>query len=280
MDQGKPSPNECNSQDDAQSGGREFLRPHEEVGEGEGLGKHASDENKADPKPKAKSWIVQFFSETTATDWAITFLTFGMLVVGYWQWQAINGQLQEMKASGKQTDELIDLYGQQLGELRKQVTDTHDLAIAANTQAEAAKRMAGVAQRTFSAARPFLYITAVRLIPNQDKSAWFEVIMANGSDIPVSNFIGDCDIFVDGKAMEERALPSKSISFGGHATPKLCSGSAPNEILDKRDLVIYAHGTYDGPAGHYNFCDKEQYSKDAGQFFDLGTCDPAKPFPQ
>jgi hypothetical protein len=52
----------------------------------------------------------------------------------------MNDQLKEMKSSGQQTDQLIDLYGQQLTELRKQAADTHTLADAAQVSAETARK--------------------------------------------------------------------------------------------------------------------------------------------
>jgi hypothetical protein len=50
----------------------------------------------------------------------------------------MNKQLGEMKGSGEQTDRLLCLYQQQLAQITKQATDTHDLAVAAGKQADQA----------------------------------------------------------------------------------------------------------------------------------------------
>lgn len=55
------------------------------------------------------------------------------------QWRVMEGQLRELKNSGKQTDDLICLYQQQVANLSQQATDTHALAISAGEQAGATK---------------------------------------------------------------------------------------------------------------------------------------------
>jgi hypothetical protein len=56
------------------------------------------------------------------------------------QFESMNEQLKQMQQSGKQTDQLICLYQNQLLELRKQAVDTHIFAKAAKDQAGIAKR--------------------------------------------------------------------------------------------------------------------------------------------
>jgi hypothetical protein len=58
------------------------------------------------------------------------------------QFKVMNDQLAEMKSSGQQTDKLLGLYQQQLGELHQQVQNTHDLAVQANNQVAQIKRLA------------------------------------------------------------------------------------------------------------------------------------------
>jgi|SRR5882672_1529792 len=93
----------------------EFFIAQEE--RSEKLNTDTSQEDESSTNQKQNSgrieWIKKFFLETKATDWAIAFLTAGLLVVGYWQWKAISGQLGEMKSSGNQTDQLIKLYYKQ-----------------------------------------------------------------------------------------------------------------------------------------------------------------------
>jgi hypothetical protein len=70
---------------------------------------------------------------TLATIWIAVF-TSVLAGVGYFQWS-------EMKASGNQTDQLICLYRDQLAQLFRQASDTHELA-------EQAKKSSGIAERT------------------------------------------------------------------------------------------------------------------------------------
>jgi hypothetical protein len=58
------------------------------------------------------------------------------------QLHTMNGQLNEMRGSSTQTDQLLRLYREQLGQLTKQASDTHDLAEAARVQSSAAKSIA------------------------------------------------------------------------------------------------------------------------------------------
>lgn len=59
-----------------------------------------------------------------------------------WQLGIIRGQLDEMRGSSAQTERLLGLQEQQLGELRKQASNTHDLAVAAGGQAAASQKLA------------------------------------------------------------------------------------------------------------------------------------------
>jgi len=59
----------------------------------------------------------------------------GALWIYHGQLNVMNGQLEQMRGSGRQTDKLISLYQQQVAQLTKQAGDTHDLAVAAGTQA-------------------------------------------------------------------------------------------------------------------------------------------------
>lgn len=81
----------------------------------------------------ANWWIVRFFSETKATDWGIVILTAGLLIVGFWQWQVISGQLAEMKSAGQQTDSLIEQYKVQGAALNRLVDAENRYAKAAET---------------------------------------------------------------------------------------------------------------------------------------------------
>jgi len=76
-----------------------------------------------------------------ATGW-IAIFTVVLAVTSYLQWCTMSGQLNEMKGSGQQTDALLCLYRQQLAEMQKQSTDTHNFAVATADQALAVTQSA------------------------------------------------------------------------------------------------------------------------------------------
>jgi len=63
-------------------------------------------------------------------------------VIYYWQLDTMQGQLREMKGSGAQTDQMLCLIRQQLEQITKQATDTHELALQAKNQADRTKDVA------------------------------------------------------------------------------------------------------------------------------------------
>jgi hypothetical protein len=94
---------------------------------GEKLNLNTAEEDQGRTTSARTWWIIRFFSETKATDWAITFLTGGLLLVGYWQWEAISGQLEEMRKGG---------------------ADTHELAVQAKNQADRTKDLASLSEKS------------------------------------------------------------------------------------------------------------------------------------
>jgi hypothetical protein len=65
----------------------------------------------------------------------------------------MRGQLNQMVGSSGQTDRLLDLYQQQLAELRRQSSDTHDLAVQAKDQADRTRDLAAAAAEQADATR-------------------------------------------------------------------------------------------------------------------------------
>jgi hypothetical protein len=82
-----------------------------------------------------KPWIVRIFTKPNATDWVIVILTVGIVLVGYWQWKTMKGQLKEMQNGGVDTHALAV-------QAEKQATNTNTLALEAGRQADAAKTQA------------------------------------------------------------------------------------------------------------------------------------------
>jgi hypothetical protein len=107
------------------------------------------------------------------TDGAIVFLTVGLVVASFLQWHAMKGQLDEMKGSGVQTTQLINLYQQQLDQVRKQAGDTQRLAQQAEVQsgntdklAKAALGQLGVMQAQLENQRPIIVIPNGEVLRN------------------------------------------------------------------------------------------------------------------
>jgi hypothetical protein len=104
MKEEKPAKNQTKPDEENSGDSWEFFIAKEEMSEH--LNAHQSKKNGNSATEKKKWWIVRFFAESNATDWAIALLTAALVIVGYWQWQAISGQLEEMKKGGADTHEL------------------------------------------------------------------------------------------------------------------------------------------------------------------------------
>jgi hypothetical protein len=81
----------------------------------------------------------------------------GLIV--YWnQLKVMSGQLTQMQGSSIQTDKLICLYRQQLTQLTKQASGTHDLAVSAGEQADQALIQAKATQALAKTSRDALIV--------------------------------------------------------------------------------------------------------------------------
>ncbi len=83
------------------------------------------------------------------SDFATMGLTIAIIIIGaaqaciyHGQLKVMGGQLAEMQGSGKQTDQMLCLIRQQLEQITKQTTDTHELATQAKNQADRTKEIA------------------------------------------------------------------------------------------------------------------------------------------
>jgi hypothetical protein len=89
--------------------------------------------------PKKHKWVDRRMVSLTA---GLVFFALASVIVGIFQWCAINGQLGEMRAAGHQTDQMLDLLHQQVGQITKLSTDTHELATQAKIQSESTQNIA------------------------------------------------------------------------------------------------------------------------------------------
>ncbi|MGA3080358.1 MAG: hypothetical protein ABSD44_03125 [Terracidiphilus sp.] len=132
---------------------------------------------------------IPWYDKMSLTDWIIAAATVVIAGVGIAQWQ-------EMDSAGKQTDRLISLYGQQVAQLSRQAGDTHDLAVAAKTQSEAALIAANTSKRSFdltrkSAESTIEAICNVNLNPmdiDNPESAGWSLYLRNDGKMTAKNF--------------------------------------------------------------------------------------------
>src|ERR1700683_229860 len=116
---------------------------------------------------------------------AAVFVGFAVAIIYHGQLTVMSGQLTEMQDSGRQTDQLICLYRQQLAELHKQASDTHELASQAKTQAGAALAANIQTREIFLAEnRPWLSFEALGL---PDAKGRVTVLMKNTGKTPVTH---------------------------------------------------------------------------------------------
>jgi hypothetical protein len=105
-------------------------------------------------------WLKSKFHRATLADIAVIFTNLLLVTVAVWaaiiygrQLHTMNGQLNEMKGSSDQTNQMLCLYRGQLNQLTKQANDTHVLAVAAGKQADAAKSLADLNMRLVESQR-------------------------------------------------------------------------------------------------------------------------------
>lgn len=186
MNEEKSSKNQEESKEQVSGSSWEFFIAQEEMSQQLNGRTPHENQNCTDPD-KERSWILRFFSETKATDWAIVFLTAGLVLVGYWQWQAISGQLREMKASGKQTDQLLHLYQQQVGELEGSVGQQRALVEKAQATLDTTKSQFRADQR------PYVWLqgppphTPIGVIGKDENDFFWNVFYTNYGKSPAIN---------------------------------------------------------------------------------------------
>jgi len=117
MNEEKPTKNQANPEDETSGSDWGFFIAKEEVGNK--LNQEKSSTDSSVPKPNKE--------KIKLTDWIVAIFTIAIAVVGYWQWEAISGQLEEMKKGGK---------------------DTHELAVQAKNQADRTKELATLSEKS------------------------------------------------------------------------------------------------------------------------------------
>jgi hypothetical protein len=110
------------------------------------------------------------------------------------QLHTMNGQLDAMNGSGKQTDQLIGLYQQQLAELKKQATDTHELSTQAKIQADKTQELAATSRDALvQVQRAVMSADDIAMLRNKDNGTInqfsFFVHWKNSGTTPTKNLI-------------------------------------------------------------------------------------------
>ena len=225
------------------------------------------------------------------TDIAIVFLTAVIAVTSYLQWHEIHLGGQDTHDLAVAAKDQVTAIKSQVDQMKQEATDTHDLAVAAKSQAintqrqaEALKTLAELSKRSFAANRPFVSADHVSSFIDPQGRLNYRAVMFNSGPFAAADFHGHCDVYLDAVLMPATTTaPVSPVTFASGEHFEMCQGAALTKVAEimagTAILQIYIQVTYKGPAGDYVYCEKEQYSKDLGQFADLGSCDPAHPFP-
>lgn len=102
------------------------------------------------------------------------------------------------------------------------------------------------------------------------------VEMKNFGPVPGSNFVARWKVFVGG--VEQKQPPAQtrpSTFFPGqtrYLSGEIGTTDFPEVVSGRKSLYCEITIEYDGPTGHYQECNKEQYSPDTVGFADLGPC--------
>jgi len=198
-----------------------------------------------------------------ATIWVALF-TAVLAVVSYFQWK-------ELRSSGDQTNRLICLYQQQLGQITKQANDTHDLAVAAGKQADQAllqaagtRSLARTSKDALTAVqRAFIFATNMDVVrvadpsnPSKIGSLEFSITWVNNGTTPTHNMrtyynwltppIALPSDFTYPDLGDHKSIP---IALGprgvAHTTPILVPAEAIRKIMNHQGhLYIWGWATY------------------------------------
>ncbi len=110
--------------------------------------------NPSSIRQTARSWRGKLTVEK-ATKWSqllLVAISCGALLIYYCQLAVMQGQLREIRDSGKQTDKLLSLYRGQLEQLTKQTTNSEILARNASRQADALQNLTLATTKSANAA--------------------------------------------------------------------------------------------------------------------------------
>jgi len=236
------------------------------------------------PENRLWSGFARKFSEPNLADWIIAAFTIVIGVVGIFQWRAISGQWGEMKAAGQQTDKLICLYQQQLAALQQQATDTHDLAVQAGKQADAARASATTTLRMFEANRPVVVLDTADLVLNPAvRGLAYRMVLINDGGLAAMHLVDGCDEYIDNKFVPPDAtnIVMEPVTMGPQDTAQVCEGILEGPQVQElqnlqKTLIIVVYAAYTGPAGSYKYCDKEKYVPSAKGFANIGECNDWK----
>ena len=131
-----------------------------------------------------------------------------------------------------------------------------------------------------------LFGIPVQIIAPPNYGMSYKVVLANDSDTEATNFSAKCEIFLDNLPLNGvyLSIPANPTSVGAHEKVIVCgakiNATTYRKISNGGVFQIYIHAEYKGLAWSHSYCNKEQYSKNARMFADVGTCNASKPFPQ
>lgn len=221
--------------------------------------------NNADTKQETVKELKREFKwvegVTIATNVILAVVGIFALKAYYGQLDAMNGQLTQMVASGKQTDQTLDLLRQQLGRLTQQAQDTHTLALAASDQATAALGNFKINQGNLrNWQRPYVWANLQWFPPDQGRVATlrpygqdFYAIMVhvevrNSGATPATEVIATKPFIINNQAAEATATAQSFFLEGKKGEPATAEFIlAPNSFqsLNPATPEIMAKADYD-----------------------------------
>ncbi len=98
----------------------------------------------------------------------------------------------------------------------------------------------------------------------------------NYGPLPGLNFRGDWKVIVGGVEQKGSKIPDTASTIYPTQEIILPGTIGTNDygpiMRGEKALIVQVNVAYDGPAGHYGECKKQQFAPDVNGFFDLGNC--------
>lgn len=215
------------------------------------------------------NWADRWMVRLTA---AIAFFGLCAVLVAYFQWDAMHGQLAEMKSSGDQTERLVILGMGQLAVAARDAQVAQDIARSVQQQAI-------VSRKTFEASnRPYLGIDSVENVADKMKPTMDTTIyIKNFGSNPADNVHITRHWYVNGI---ESPRKNKNVEAQGTIYPGVVR-SLEDRIYDvdfdglntgRLAFWVRVEITYMWAKKNYAYCEEFEYGPLYENFLERGSC--------